>query len=559
MASLQAYQSHGRRYYRIVESFRQNGRPRIRVVAHLGRVEDILRLHQQERTQIAVCSVSAGAVTALHQLAGELDVAGRIDRALDQASGRVQKRDGLTVGQTLLAGIIGRACAPRSKRAFANWAQSTLLPELMDFSAPELTSQHFWEQMHAVPVKILGTIEQELVGEVIRIEQLQVQALAYDTTNFYTHIASTNLKPQLPQRGHNKQGRHDLRQLGLALVVDQATQLPLAHVLYEGARSDIPTFAVFLKPIRERLRALIPQPQQLTLVFDAGVSSKGNLERLDPDQDRYVTAVRPSYHRALLAEAADHLSEVALPSGAVVRAWRTRRAIAGKERDTVVVFSQQLYDGQLRGLHQYMARCRRDLEEMSLQPRTTVEAAKRKLAKICGRQYLRSVMRYEVTKDEQGMTRVRVWCDLDEYRRLTTRYFGLRILITDRSEWSTAQVVAAYRGLSNVEAAFRNLKDPGMLATRPQFHWTDQKLYVHTFMCVTGYLLARLLWWRAQREAGFSGSPRTLLSELAQIRACRLVDRTGQAGRPRVRRQLEEMPDGLQMLGRVLRALPPLD
>ena len=559
MASLQAYQSHGRRYYRIVESFRENGQPRIRVVAHLGRVEEILRLHQEERTDITVCSVSAGAVTALHHLAGELDVAGRIDRALEQAGGRVQKRDDLTVGQTLLAGIIGRACAPRSKRAFANWAKSTLLPELMDFSAPELTSQHFWEQMHAVPVAILGTIEQDLVGEVIRIEQLQVQALAYDTTNFYTHIASTNLKPQLPQRGHNKQGRHDLRQLGLALVVDQATQLPLAHVLYEGARSDMPTFAAFLKPLRERLRQLMPQPQQLTLVFDGGVSSKENLARLDPDQDRYVTAVRPSYHRALLAEAVDHLSEVALPSGAVVRAWRTRRAIAGKDRDTVVVFSQQLYDGQLRGLHQYIARCRRDLEEMSLQPRTTVEAAKRRLAKICGRQYLRSVMRYEVTKDEQGVTHVRVWCDLDEYRRLTTRYFGLRILITDRSEWSTAQVIAAYRGLSNVEAAFRDLKDPGMLATRPQFHWTDQKLYVHTFMCVTGCLLVRLLWWRARRDAGFSGSPRTLLSELSQIRACRIVDHTGRAGRPRVRRQLEEMPDGLQNLGQVLRALPPLD
>ena len=64
MASLQAYQSHGRRYYRIVESFRENGRPRIRVIAHLGRVEDILRVHQQERTAITVSSLSAGAVTA---------------------------------------------------------------------------------------------------------------------------------------------------------------------------------------------------------------------------------------------------------------------------------------------------------------------------------------------------------------------------------------------------------------------------------------------------------------------------------------------------------------
>src|ERR1039458_2980523 len=35
MASPQAYQSHGHRYYRIVESFRQDGKPRLRVVARL--------------------------------------------------------------------------------------------------------------------------------------------------------------------------------------------------------------------------------------------------------------------------------------------------------------------------------------------------------------------------------------------------------------------------------------------------------------------------------------------------------------------------------------------
>jgi hypothetical protein len=48
MASLQAYQSHGHRYYRIVESFRQDGKPRLRVVAHLGRADDILRLTRQQ-------------------------------------------------------------------------------------------------------------------------------------------------------------------------------------------------------------------------------------------------------------------------------------------------------------------------------------------------------------------------------------------------------------------------------------------------------------------------------------------------------------------------------
>lgn len=87
-------------------------------------------------------------------------------------------------------------------------------------------------------------------------------------------------------------------------MVDQDTQLPLAHLLYEGARSDMRTFAEFLKPVRERLRVLTSQPQQLTLVFDAGASSKANLRELETDS-HYVTAVRPSYQQSLLAEAAD--------------------------------------------------------------------------------------------------------------------------------------------------------------------------------------------------------------------------------------------------------------
>ena len=45
-------------------------------------------------------------------------------------------------------------------------------------------------------------------------------ALAYDTTNFHTWIAFTNDRCELPQRGRNKQKRHDLRQLGLSYTLD---------------------------------------------------------------------------------------------------------------------------------------------------------------------------------------------------------------------------------------------------------------------------------------------------------------------------------------------------
>ena len=556
MASLQPYHSHGIKYYRIVESFRKKGDPypHIRVLAHLGRADDILKLHQQQHeVPVKVTSVSAGAVTALHCLARKFDVAGRINRAIDP-DGDVQVRDELTVGESLVAAMIARACAPRSKRAFAAWAKTTYLPELMHFVAADLTSQHFWDQMNAVPEDKLADIEQELVREVVIAEQLQLKALAYDTTNFHTHIASTNLRPKLPQRGHNKQGRSDLRQLGLALVVDQDTQLPLAHILYEGARADMKTFAEFLKPIRKRLRELTGQPEQLTIVFDAGSSSRKNLD----DLAHYVTAVRPSDHQALLAEAAGQLVAVQLSTGAELRAWRTRRDIAGKQREVVVLFSPKLHEGQLRGLHQSLARAHRDTEKMGLRPKLNAEAAKRKLNKIRGRQYLRSLLCYEVGQDKQGKVRVSVWSDWEEYTRLVKSYFGLRVLITDRAEWTTAQIIEAYRGQSKVESAFRELKDPYMFSTRPQFHWTDQKLHVHAFMCVTAYLLVTLLHRQATQKAAFEGSSRRLLEELAQVRCCRIIEMSGKKGRPRVRWQIEEIDEPHKTLTQVLDAVPAL-
>jgi transposase len=554
VASLQAYNSHGIRYYRIVESFRKEGKPSIRVLAHLGRVDEILHRHQQHsQVPVRVSSVSAGAVTALFNLAVELDVAGQIDRALS-GGGDVQVRAGLTVGESLVTAMIARACAPRSKRAFADWAATTYLPELMKFAAADLTSQHFWDQMNVMPLDKLSEIEQALVRDVVRIEQLQLQALAYDTTNFYTHIASTNQRAELPQRGHNKQGRHDLRQMGLALVVDQLTRLPLAHVLYAGARSDMKTFAEFLKPVRKHLLELTGQPDQLTLVFDAGSSSRRNLE----DVQHYVTAVRPSSHLALLEEAARELSEVQLTSGITARAWRTSRVIAGKRREVVVVFSPKLHAGQRRGLHQTLSKCWREFEEMGSFTRTNAETAKRKLEKLRKRQYLRSLFCYSIDQDGTGPIRVSVWSDWLEYQRLDKRYFGLRVLITDRAEWTTAQIIEAYRGQSKVEAAFRDLKDPRMLATRPQFHWTDHKLHVHAFICVMAYLLITLLHRRAKQKAAFDGSPRRLLAELADLRCCRSIDMTGRKGRPRVRLQLEETDAQLMSLAESLGAVPTL-
>lgn len=118
---------------------------------------------------------------------------------------------------------------------------------------------------------------------------------------------------------------------------------------------------------------------------------------------------------------------------------------------------------------------------------------------------------------------------------------GRVVLITDQHDWSTAEVIDAYHGQSGIEAVFAHLKDPSHLALRPQFHWTDQKLHVHVFICIIGYLLARTLLLRAQRAGALYASMESLLEAFTQIRRV-TVARTvaGKEGALRISHQLED-------------------
>lgn len=190
-------------------------------------------------------------MAALWARAQGLDIASPIDAQVRRdRRGRLPQRAGLTPGQSLVLAALARACRPLSKRAFAGWAHTTSLGRLAAIQPARLTSQHFWDQMEAVPAERLAVIEEALVRRVVEQERISPDTLFYDTTNFFTFIDSTNRRPTLPRRGHNKQKRHDLRQLGLALVVSRDGQLPLFHLLYASARPDVRMFPEVLTSVR---------------------------------------------------------------------------------------------------------------------------------------------------------------------------------------------------------------------------------------------------------------------------------------------------------------------
>ena len=538
MASLQRFSSNGHTYWRIVESYRRkDGRPTVRTLLYLGKVDDILAKLRSAEQGLRVKSVSSGAVDALFRLAKELDVPGIINRSIREKGATVRVRDGLTVGESLTLAGIARLCHPSSKRAIADWAEQTSLPVRFGVSAASLTSQHFWDQMDAMPVAAAELAEEGVVHKVMQTEQLSPGLLAYDTTNFFTYIDTANGRATLPQRGHSKSGRHDLRQLGLALVVSEDGQIPLGHALYEGSRPDVRTFQEVLAPLRRRLRNLVADASQLTLIFDQGAESAANLAQVR-EGDHYVTALKPSHHRAWLAEVASKLEPLKLSTREVVRAYQARRLVHGVDQTVVVLWSEKLRDGQIRGLQRDLDHALRRLARISRHPRGGVAGAKEQIKRICRRQYLTKVLRCEVTQRGSEVT-ITPHVDRAQIKQLHDGYFGLRVLASSHEDWSASQVIEAYRGQARVERAFRDLKDPWIGAFRPQFHWTDQKLVIHAFTAVLGLMLGRVLLRRAQ-QAGYRGSVRRLLQQLSTLRTCTLLQTSQSGGRPRVRMQLED-------------------
>ena len=547
MASLQKHVVGGKTYWRIVESRRVNGKPRAVPILYLGTADALLErlMEAAPAGKMRIKSFEHGNVAALKAVADRLDVVSIINKHVGDTS--IER----SVGETLLLAAINRAVKPRSKRGWALWAKSTSLSRLFPgLKEEKLTSQFFWDQMDKVEPEKLRAIENELTGKVIKELDIKLDTLFYDTTNFFTYIASTNTKPKLPRRGNSKQKRKDLRIFGLALLVSRDGQTPLCSEVYQGNKVDCTQFPDSLSRIRERLAELSVDIEELTMVYDRGNLSKTNQALVDEAPYGYVASLTPAHNKELVSIPLSQYTE--LPEGSRLEGiptMRMQRKIWGAERTVILFLSEQLREGQKRGLEQHLqkrllalAEWKEKLAAKRSGPRDEKSAAKQ-IDELLRGQHLKKILHIEYHPECSGSNRLEYWVDEEAKRHLEEEVFGKRIIVTDRDTWSTEDIMLAYRGQSKVEDVFRQSKDDEHLAVRPQYHWTDQKIQVHAFICLLALLLARVI-ERKARSLGHKESLSAILDRLAEIRLSMLLLPSGEkGGRPRAQWQLEIAED----------------
>jgi transposase len=335
-------------------------------------------------------------------------------------------------------------------------------------------------------------------------------------------------------------------------VVTKDFLIPVFSEVYEGNRTDKELFIPFLTRLREKLIELNVSLEEVTLVFDKGSNTKDNFAELDGKEIPYVASLSPSYHKELLEIPLSNYREVKVEDHKIL-CYRTRKKVWGKERTLVLYLSERLRKGQIRGLKQDLEKKYRLLQELKQKlnnPRARKkqkEDVQNKIQEILKGERGLELVRVSIQEKGNGRFDIEWELDSDCYHQVTENIFGKKVLVTSQDSWSNEEIIAAYNGQSNVEHVFKQLKNPYHNAVQPQYHWTDQKIRVHTFICLIGLLLSQVLWKKA-KDLGYTISPENLIDMLSEVRKAEIVTVTGLKGKPTRESQLEEMDPGLKKM-----------
>lgn len=507
-------ESGGRRYLQLVEGHRDEaGKVRIKVVANLGRLDKIKpgkldplinglnraagRLENTASDVTYESSLGFGDVFALHEIWKDLG----FDRALNRAlrSGRRE----IDAEALVRAMVFNRLCAPDSKLGCLRWLETVAMPAM-----PEtVTHQHLLRAMDAL-MDHADAVEDALARQIRPLVDHDLAVVFYDLTTVRIH-GEARVDDDLRGFGMNKETGGIARQFVLG-VVQTAEGLPLLHTVHPGNMAETKTLQGMLETVLRRFPV-----QRVMLVADRGLLSQENIGELTALADQggrkldFILAV-PARRYAELAETfrglscdAEGLAEATFAGHRLIVAHDQLRAAEQSERRRARI---------------------RELEEMAerlvgkLDGQDSGQTARGRRASDRGAysRFTRAVAEAELTRFIKPDLQADLFSwTLDEEAIARAELFdGKLALLTNAADLGTAEAVARYKSLVDIERGFRVLKSDIEIA--PVHHRLPDRIRAHALICFLALVLYRVMRMRLKAK-GHSASPRTALDLLARI------------------------------------------
>jgi transposase len=512
--------SGGRSYLQIVEGFRTEAGVRQRVVANLGRLDQLTDkqldplIHGLQRALGRVPSAAPvpeydtalafGDVYALNELWSELGFGDAIRRALRSS------RRSFDAEALVRAMVFNRLCAPDSKLGCLAWLETVSIPGM-----PEgITHDHLLRTMDALMDRA-EAVETRIAGQVRPMLDQQLSVVFYDLTTVRVH-GEGEVADDVRAFGMNKETGRIARQFVLG-VVQSADGLPLMHTVHAGNVSETRTLRAMLDQVLARFEV-----ERVIIVADRGLLSLDNIAELaavaeeTQRQLQFILAVPARRYgelggtldalafdpdRASLAEGTfvGHRLIVAHdPLRAAEQSAKRRQRIADVE-----AFAEKLV-AKLDAQDEGQTSRGRKASDRGAYSRFQQAVADAELTRYLKADFHADRFSYE--RDEQAI-------------RAAERFDGKLVLLTNVGDFTAEQVVEHYKSLADIERGFRVLKSD--LEIAPVFHRLPDRIRAHALICFLALVLFRVMRLRL-KASGSIASPKTALEILRRLQTHRV-------------------------------------
>lgn len=515
-------------YWGLVESVRLAGKPRQRLVAHLGELSDmecppyaelVRRLNRQVRGE--------DAQTDLFDDAPSVEVVPErmsVERVLDFGDAwmgltlwrmlglesffdeRIEPgREKVAWSKMIAWSVVARFCGASSELSMADgFSQRSALSDLLGIDALRINDDRLYRTLDRF-AKHKSQLMKHLSCRYRDLFASEQDLVLYDlTSSFFEGEAKANPKAR---RGYSRDGRPDAKQVVIGLVVTREG-LPLACEVFAGNRHDSTTLRTICTVMEKRFGAM-----NRVWVMDRGIASQANLDWLRSRGASYLVGTPKSQLRRF---------EKQLLEGS----WRQAREGVevklvedpdGGSDVYVLCRSAQRVEKEKAMIERFAARLEQGLEKLGRACESKRKPLRDKLT--LGRrlgvllsQNSRASSLFEVEVITHGDGRLELsWkrSSSPTWSEISAGHYLLRSSIpsplTPEEQWRT------YIQLTEVEAAFRSLKTD--LGVRPICHQTSSRVSAHIQICFLALCLRRTLQLRME-QWNLGASVSKLLEEL---------------------------------------------
>lgn len=497
----------------LVESFRENGKIKQRVISHVGttdkkeKIQELVQLAEALKTDLqhAKLTEQQNITNPAHRLGllsqvsdnvllraanlceekrlilGIHDIYGYLYDYLGFSNPFSNPARRIYAAKILKEIVLARIAIPKSKRASVAF--------LSEKFGVDLDLDHVYQMMSKVDDRFFDNIQNAALSTALKISAGKLNVLFYDATTLY--FESFN-EDSLKQNGYSKDMKFNQAQILLALFVTDRG-IPVGYELFPGSTFEGHTLVTVLEKLKKRYAL-----QEVVFVADRGLFSEENLSLLEANNFKYVVGAR--------------IKNTTKKMQSEILNQNNYHFIGEKKEQRVAAFTQN----NLRQLivHYDPDRARKDFHdrEKAIQ-KLTVKIAKSKnpkslLSNFGYKKYIDIPTDTEITINQNKIQQAKGWD-------------GLLGVITNMKGVSATQLLSHYRGLWQIEESFRINKHD--LRMRPIFHWTPKRIKAHIGIAFMAFVCVRYLEYRLSVQSQ-KLSPEEIRKSLLAVQGSILSD-----------------------------------